>query len=66
MKLIDLLNVMNEYVYVRVFCNNEELGEYDGRNSIDDALNDREIVKIDVKPHIDYRHARLWIYVKEE
>ena len=44
MKLIELLEVISEYAEVKILDSDDmEIARYDGKNSIPEELNDREI-----------------------
>ena len=45
MKLIDLLSIIDENTPVNV-CYASVVNQYDGRNSIPNELNDREVVEV--------------------
>ena len=51
MKLVDVLELVSESTNVAVVdCETDELlGYYDGKDSIDEELNDRELVSISVQ-----------------
>lgn len=53
MKLIDVLEIINENAEVRVYnFNGDEIARYDGRNSISENLNGEEVNGI--RPMEDY------------
>lgn len=45
MKLIDLLSVLDESVYLEVFAD-DYMYIYDGRDAIPEELNDREVLTV--------------------
>jgi len=46
MKLIDLLEKIDESSNVMIWEDNEVVSSYDGKNSIDEKYNDREVESI--------------------
>jgi hypothetical protein len=48
MKLIDLLEKIDESSNVMIWEDNEVVSSYDGKNSIDEKYNDREVESISV------------------
>lgn len=46
MKLIDLLEKIDESSNVMIWEDNEVVSSYDGKNSIDEEYNDREVESI--------------------
>lgn len=48
MKLIDLLEKIDESSNVMIWEDNEVVSSYDGKNSIDEKYNDREVKSISV------------------
>lgn len=46
MKLIDLLEVFDEYKNLYVYMDDECIAYYDGKNDIPSELNDRDVIRI--------------------
>jgi len=47
MKLEELLSVFSEHKNVNIFMNGENVGIYDGKNSIDEKFNDKIVCNVD-------------------
>ena len=47
MKLTDLFNILSEHDNIDVYRDNVLVAQYDGKNSIDEIYNDREVVSWD-------------------
>lgn len=46
MKVIDLLSIVSDESTIEIFENNEPICLYDGKNSIPEELNGREVLSI--------------------
>lgn len=49
MKLTDLFSILSEHDNIDIYHDNVLVAQYDGRNSIDEIYNDREVVTWDRK-----------------
>ena len=49
MKLEELLSVLSLHKNVNIFMGEENVGIYDGKNSIDEKMNDKIVCNVDTK-----------------